>query len=112
VLLFIAAAIGALIFAVGALILNLPVYIVIVNSAIGGAALTIAGILTILGHITVTELANGATVAVTDESRFQGAGWLWVLADLVLAIAGIVFQIQSMNQVRLPEEKWVPARAA
>jgi hypothetical protein len=50
-------------------------------------------------------------VAVTDESRFQGAGWLWVVADIVLALAGIFFQIQSMNQVRLPEEKWVPARA-
>jgi hypothetical protein len=111
VLLFIVTAIGALIFAVSALILNLPVYIVIINSAIGGAALAIAGILTILGQITVTELANGATVAVTDESRFQGAGWLWVVADIVLALAGIFFQVQSMNQVRLPEEKWVPARA-
>ena len=111
VLLFIVTAIGALIFAVSALILNLPVYIVIINSAIGGAALAIAGILTILGQITVTELANGATVAVTDESRFQGAGWLWVVADIVLTLAGIFFQIQSMNQVRLPEEKWVPARA-
>jgi hypothetical protein len=110
--LFIVALIGALVFAVGALVLNLPVYIVIVNSALGGAALAVAGLLTMLGTITIVELANGATVAVVDEARFQGAGWLWVLAWIVLAIAGIFYQLRSVAEVRLPEERWVPARAA
>jgi hypothetical protein len=110
--LFIVALIGALVFAVGALMLNLPVYIVIVNSALGGAALAVAGLLTILGTTTTVELANGATVAVVDEARFQGAGWLWVLAWIVLAVAGIFYQLRSMDEIRLPEECWVPARAA
>jgi hypothetical protein len=110
--LFIVALIGALVFAVGALMLNLPVYIVIVNSALGGAALAVAGLLTILGTTTTVELANGATVAVVDEARFQGAGWLWVLAWIVLAVAGIFYQLRSMDEIRLPEERWVPARAA
>lgn len=109
---FIVALIGALIFAIGALVLKLPIYIVIVNSALGGAALAVAGLLTMLGTITTVELANGAAVAVVDESRFQGAGWLWVLLWIVLAIAGIFFQLRSMAEVVLPEEKWVPARAA
>jgi hypothetical protein len=111
-LLFIVALIGALVFAVGALVLNLPVYIVIVNSALGGAALAVAGLLTMLGTITTMELANGATVAVVDEARFQGAGWLWVLAWIVLAVAGIFYQLRSVAEARLPEERWVPARAA
>ena len=51
--LFIVALIGAIIFAVGALILNLPIYIIIVNSALTGAALAIAGLLTIFGTIEV-----------------------------------------------------------
>jgi hypothetical protein len=109
---FVVAVVGAVVFAVGALVLNLPVYIVIVNSALGGASLAIAGLLTLMGRITTSELANGATVAVVDESRFQGAGWLWVLLWIVLAIAGIFFQIRSMNEVVLPEEKWVRAQAA
>jgi hypothetical protein len=109
---FIVALAGAVIFAVGALVLALPIYIVIVNSALGGASLAIAGLLTIIGRITTAELANGATVAVVDESRFQGAGWLWVILWIVLAIAGIVFQIRSMNEVVLPEEKWVKAQPA
>jgi hypothetical protein len=111
-LLFIVALIGALVFAVGALVLNLPVYIVIVNSALGGAALAVAGLLTMLGTITTVELANGATVAVVDEARFQGAGWLWVLAWIVLAVAGVFYQLRSVAEARLPEERWVPARAA
>jgi hypothetical protein len=110
--LFIIALLGAVLFAVIALALNLPLYIVIVNSALGGASLAVAGLLTVMGTITVTELANGATVAVVDESRFQGAGWLWVLLWIIVAIAGLFFQLQSMAAVRLPDERWVPAQAA
>jgi hypothetical protein len=94
------------------LALNLPLYIVIVNSALGGASLAVAGLLTLMGTITVMELANGATVAVVDEARFQGAGWLWVLLWIIVAVVGIFFQVQSMTTVRLPDERWVPAQAA
>lgn len=110
--LFIISLIGAILFAVIALALNLPIYIVIVNSALGGASLAVAGLLTIMGTITITELANGATVAVVDEARFQGAGWLWVLIWLIVAIVGLFFQLQSVASVRLPEERWVPAQAS
>src|SRR5918995_3159982 len=109
--LFIVALIGAIIFAVGALILNLPIYIIIVNSALGGASLAIAGLLMIFGTIVLTELANGATVAVIDETT-RGLSWLWVLAWIVLAVAGIFYQLRSVDEIRLPEERWVPARAA
>ena len=108
---FIVAVIGALIFAVGALMLNLPIYIVIVNSALGGAALAIAGLLTMLGTITTVELANGVTFAVVDEAN-RGLSWLWVLAWIVLAVAGVFYQLRSVAETRLPEERWVPARAA
>ena len=111
-MLFIVTLIGALVFAVGALLLNLPIYIVIINSALGGAALAVAGLLTVLGTTTTVELANGATIAVVDEARFQGAGWLWVLAWIVLAVAGILYQLRSVDEIRLPEQRWVPARAA
>jgi hypothetical protein len=110
--LFIVALIGAIIFAVGALLLNLPIYIVIVNSALGGASLAIAGLLTIFGTIEVLELANGAALAVVNETKLGSASWLWVLAWIVLAVAGIYYQLRSVDEIRLPEERWVPARAA
>lgn len=111
IVLFIVTLIGAIIFAIGALVLNLPIYIVIVNSALGGASLIISGILVLMGTITLTELANGSTVAVVDETRFQNASWLWLIAWVVLAIAGIFYQLRAVAEVQLPEEKWVPARA-
>ena len=106
---FIVAAIGAVIFALGALLLNLPIYIVIVNSALGGASLAIAGLLTLMGNIAVEELSTGVSVAVVDEGRLS---FLWFIVWIVLAIAGIFYQLRSIAEVRLPEEKWVPARAA
>ena len=109
---FIVALAGAVIFGLGALLLNLPIYIVIVNSALAGASLTIAGLLTILGPIEITELANGATVAVINESRLGNASWLWTLAWLALVILGVIYQLRSVAEITLPEEKWVPARAA
>ena len=111
VVLFIVALIGAVIFAVGALVLNLPIYIVIVNSALAGASLAVAGLLTIFGTIQVVELANGATLAVVNETRLGNASWLWVLAWIVLAAAGLFYQLRSVAEIQLPEEKWVPARA-
>jgi hypothetical protein len=110
--LIIAGVIGAIIFAIGALVLNLPIYIVIVNSALGGASLAIAGLLAILGRVQTNELASGATVAVVDEARFQGAGWLWVILWIVLAILGIIYQLRSIAEVQLPEQRWVQARTA
>lgn len=106
---FIVAAIGAIIFALGALLLNLPIYIVIVNSALGGASLAIAGLLVLLGNIAVEELSTGVSVAVVDEGRLSV---LWFIVWIVLAIAGIFYQLRSMAEVQLPEQKWVPARAA
>ncbi len=111
IMLFIVALIGAIIFAAIALFLNLPIYIVIVNSALGGAALAVAGVLVLLGSVTITELSTGAAVALADEVRFQGAGILWYIVWIVLAILGMLFQVQSISSVTLPEEKWVPASA-
>ena len=110
--LFIIALIGAVIFAIVALALNLPIYIVIVNSALGGAALAVAGVMTLMGSIAIVELANGAALAVVDKARFHGAGWLWVLLWIILAIVGIFFQLQSVASIRLPEERWVPAQTS
>jgi hypothetical protein len=110
--LFIVALIGAVLFAAIALLLNLPIYIVIVNSALGGAALAVAGVLVLIGNIAVQELSTGATVAVADEVRFQGAGIFWYIVFIVLAILGMLFQVQSVSSITLPDQKWVPASAA
>jgi hypothetical protein len=112
IVLLVAAVIGAVVFAIGALALNLPIYIIIINSALAGASLAVAGVLMLLGTVTVNEIADGASVAVVDEARFQGASWLWLLAWLVLVILGVVYQLRAMNAIQLPEQKWIQAQAA
>jgi Domain of unknown function (DUF4203) len=93
-----------------AMALHLPGYIVVAGSALVGAALTIAGVMTMFGTITISELSNGVGIAVVDEVKNQGASWLWVVAGIILSIAGIMFQLQSLSTITLPEERWVPVR--
>jgi hypothetical protein len=109
--LFVIALLGAIIFAVGAILLHMPSYIVLVGTAFVGAAFAVAGVMMIFGVITIDDLSNGATIAIIDEARFQGGSWLWLLAWLVLGVVGFVFQLQSIAATLLPEERWVPARA-
>ena len=102
--------VGALIGAGVAVALHLPSYIIVVTSAFAGAALLVAGVMTMLGMIAVSELSNGVAIAVVDEAKTQDASWLWVLGWLVLGAIGVAFQLQSLAEARLPEARWVRAR--
>jgi hypothetical protein len=82
-----------------------------VSSALGGASLSITGLLVLLGTITIEELSTGVGYAMVDETN-EGLSWLWFVAWIVLAMAGIFYQLRSVTDVQLPEEKWVPAKAA
>lgn len=103
---FLLGAAGFVIFFVGALMLNLPVYIVIVNTALAGSLAAIAGALLLIDQVNVSELDRGATVAFIQE------GWLWVVLWVVLAAAGIFAQLAARDSVALPDERWAPASAA
>jgi hypothetical protein len=103
VTLFILAAIGMVAFIILTMMLNLPIYWVIVNTAIGGASIAISGVMLMFNQITREELADGAAVAAINES------WFWVLALAVLAAVGIGRQLSLVERVRLPENRWSPA---
>ena len=47
-----------------------------------------------------------------NETKLGNASWLWVVAWIVLAVVGIFYQLRTVAETRLPEEKWVPAKAA
>jgi hypothetical protein len=105
-LVFIGAAIGAvLIFAI-AFKLALPVYVVIINTAILGASGAVTGLLLVINQVDRADLGYGLAWATIEES------WLWLVAWLVLAVAGIVAQVNSISNVTLPEERWASAHAA
>jgi hypothetical protein len=92
-------------FALAALYLNLPVYIVLVNTAFAGAAAAITGLLLVLDQVNFADLGNGPAWAAL---RLE---WFWAALWIVLAVVGMMFQLRTLAAVALPEEKWAPARA-
>jgi hypothetical protein len=107
VVLFIVGLVFAVGFVIGALILALPIYIVVVNTAIAGATIVIAGVLLVFDRIDRGEI--GTLIAWT---RIHDNGILWLLW-VVLAGAGIAAQMSMIRRVTLPENRWsrVPATA-
>lgn len=103
---FIGAAIGAvLVFAI-AFMLALPVYVVIVNTAFLGASGAVAGLLLVINQVDRADVGYGLAWATIEES------WLWLIAWLVLAVAGMFTQVQSIANITLPEDRWASANAA
>lgn len=102
-LLFIFALVGGILFVAAAFLLALPIYIVIVNSAIGGAFIIITGLLLIFDRIPYEGLGYGSAWAAINDS------WWWGFVLVALAVAGIFVQLMSMAMTVLPEERWTQA---
>jgi hypothetical protein len=103
VVLFVLAVVGTLAFVILTLMLNLPIYTIIVNTAVSGAAITIAGVMLMFNQITREDLAEGAAVAAINES------WVWVLAWAALAAVGIARQLPLRERINMPVQRWSPA---
>jgi hypothetical protein len=102
-LVFIVALIGAVVFAAAALFLNLPKWLAIVFTAIGGSGGVIAGIWLLFGRVTIEDVQNAANPfdAILNE------GFIWAAAFIVLAIAGIAVQYMWTRQMELQSrEMW------
>ncbi|HHB90759.1 MAG TPA: DUF4203 domain-containing protein [Anaerolineae bacterium] len=91
ILAFIVGVIVALVVIVLTLVLNLQKYVVIALTAFGGGVAAVAAVLVMFGQLTVQTLREqgDALVAIANISQ------LWVLAALVLAIIGIIWQLRS-----------------
>jgi hypothetical protein len=96
-----AGVIGAAIFVLGAMLLNLPIYIVIVNTAIAGALGAVAGVLLIIDRIDLINLGGGQAVAVVGDSL----GW-WLLWVAIAGI-GIAMQLRYTALMAMPEDRYV-----
>ncbi|MCA9832349.1 MAG: DUF4203 domain-containing protein [Thermomicrobiales bacterium] len=100
------AIVGSILFMFAAIALNLPIYIVLVNTAIIGAYMVIAGLLLVFNRVDTDEMGYGAAVSAVQDS------WFWWLVLVAVAGVGIVSQLQMINTIRLPEEKWTKVEAA
>ncbi|RIK45613.1 MAG: hypothetical protein DCC58_05890 [Chloroflexi bacterium] len=100
---FIGAALGAIIVFIIAFRLALPVYVVIVNTAFVGASAIIGGVMLMFNQIDRADLGYGVVWAAIEES------WFWIIVWVVLAAVGIGSQLRTIAQVTLPEDRWASA---
>lgn len=100
VVIFFFALIGFAAFLFFAFVSGLPIFLVIVNTALAGATIVITGLLLVINRVDRGELGYGTAIAIIEES------WWWVLVSAVLAIAGIIVQLTQRASVQLPEDRW------
>jgi hypothetical protein len=103
-LLYVIVVIVSALVAVGlTLLLNLQKYVIIVFTAIAGAALVVMAGMLVFGQITPADLQTGGGFL---QPIFQGS-WLWGLVWLVLAVAGVVIQIRANRTYTFTKEEYV-----
>jgi hypothetical protein len=90
----------AALFVYVAFVIALPMFIVIGSTGFTGAAGMVTGAMLIFNRIDLESLGQGSAVAFIEES------WFWAILALVIAGAGIVFQLVTASRVSLPEERW------
>ncbi|TVR22440.1 MAG: DUF4203 domain-containing protein [Nitriliruptor sp.] len=73
---------------------DLPMLLLAILGAFAGASATIGGLLLLLGILDRGDLASPETTATLE------LGWWWSAAYLVLAVAGLVVQLRSVEARR------------
>ena len=101
-LIFIIGLAFGVLFAIGAMFLNLPVYLVIVNTALAGAALVIGGVLMVFDQFDREELGTGDLWRKIDDHWY-----LWLIW-IAIGVVGMMIQMTARAIVTLPEERWQP----
>jgi hypothetical protein len=89
---FISALIVGAIFAVGFFLLHMPAVLVIVATALSGAAATIAGVIVGLGLVPYQSLNFGIFGVYTAHDL----SFIWAIAAIVLAVAGAIYQTRTV----------------
>lgn len=104
--LMIIAIVGAVAFIFLALVLNLPIYVVLVNTAILGAYGVVGGLLLIFNVKDLNEFDWGVARVIAHEN------WLWWIVWVVVLVAGMMSQLNLIDRIRIPEEKWTKVEPA
>lgn len=97
---------GAIAFVVLTLMLDLPIYMVIWNTAISGAAIAISGVMLVFDQVDREELEWGASVAAIEQS------WFWVLALVAVAAIGVFRQLALKERIQMPRHRWASAQGS
>ena len=87
-------AVGALL-AFLALVADVPMLLLVVLSAMGGAAATVGGIMFLTGALDTDEVSTNQVIEAADHD------WWWTAMYAALAIIGIVVQLRATTRWRM-----------
>jgi hypothetical protein len=99
-LLFIIGLVFLALFVIAALFINFPTWVVVVSTAMSGAAIVLAGLMLIFDKIDREDLGTGVA-----WDKIADNWWIWLIW-LVGAALGMGAQISSLSAVMLPDDKW------
>lgn len=106
VIVFVAMAL-ALVLAVLAVVTDMPSIVLVVLSAMGGAAVAVAGLMLMFGSIDSIDFGNAGVIGQVRDD------WWWYALYLVLAIAGILAQSRGVSAMKLGmREQWASSTGA
>jgi hypothetical protein len=100
---FAAIAIGVVlgvVFAIGTIVLGVPRVLVVVLTALGGAATVVGGALLIIGRIKPESLGDGVVGAIIYDNI------LWLLVFAVVAAVGMIYQLRMPSAEDLDQSQW------
>jgi hypothetical protein len=92
---FLVALVAAGVFAVGFLALDMPVWLAVWGTAIGGATAIVGGLALLLGRVPLSALDGGTLGAALADTQWP---WLWFLAVIGLSVAGAVIQTRTVDE--------------
>ena len=94
------------VFAVAALAIDLPTTVLIVISAIGGAAVAVSGLMLVFGAIDASTFTDGDFVSLVSDD------WWWYALFLVATVVGVLGQSRSVASARASmREQWAATQA-
>lgn len=103
ILVFIISVAAAIVVAVLALRYNLQKYVIIFLTSLGGANAVILSVLLVLGRVSLESLQRaGTTIAPVLQDS-----WFWLIAWIIVAAAGIVFQLRHNRSYEFWKEDYV-----
>ncbi len=93
-------AVAGLMLAWAAIAVALPMALLVVLGALGGASAIVSGIMLLVGEISAQAISDGSAVAEAND------GWWWYALYLGLAIAGVIAQQRDLWRRATLRDAW------
>ncbi len=90
--------------AVAAIIADLPMVLLVILTALAGASAVVTGAMLLFGAVNTADFTQASITKELDDD------WWWYVSYLVIAVAGLVAQLQTISSMRTSmRDDWAAA---